>query len=454
MKFYKVSFQYLETVFCSNIAEATNAADVEKHYSKYTWVNIEEATSSEVEAAKRKGMPIIKVEHIEEDENTENTESTETEKKGVNTMKNVLVNEIIAATAPHVLKSINTETGINWQKDFSVEKLNGRFTIRKIENIAAAAGYDSRKDLVIILTKDTACKWRQEFRLVTLENGKFNIDHGRCGSGSIYTNSGEYKSSPYSSFYTKSDLEETRKKDSAETYIIMQKAENISIKGGKRRQGFNPDERYILLGTHNHGDGHGNTYIGSIDIRRTTDHGSRAKYEANPGRYLNYNTMWRPATTADIIDKSGYLLHERRKDLERRATRLRAEKAAKAYQATDDREKVEEIRGMIENMKLAIIEAFKTANTYETIGAVEKLIDDYKTGLKWIIYSFEQYEQRTANKSYTSISEAERVYTGLKTALAKWQPAGKLESINATMQAGFNKIAAAATTTTATTAEA
>lgn len=98
MKFYKVSFQYSETVFCSNIAEATNAADVEKHYSKYTWVNIEEATSSEVEAAKRKGMPIIKVEHIEEDENTETTESTETEKKGVNTMKKTyaeLINEAL-----------------------------------------------------------------------------------------------------------------------------------------------------------------------------------------------------------------------------------------------------------------------------------------------------------------------------------------------------------------------
>jgi len=98
MKFYKVSFQYSETVFCSNIAEAANAADVEKHYSKYTWVNIEEATNSEVEAAKRKGMPIVKVEHIEEDENTE------TEKKGEKNMKYNNIAIQIKAEAANSLK--------------------------------------------------------------------------------------------------------------------------------------------------------------------------------------------------------------------------------------------------------------------------------------------------------------------------------------------------------------
>ena len=72
-KFYKVSFQYSENVYCSNIAEAETAADVEKHYSNYSWCSVTEANENEVEAAKRKGMPIIKVEHIEEEPETEET---------------------------------------------------------------------------------------------------------------------------------------------------------------------------------------------------------------------------------------------------------------------------------------------------------------------------------------------------------------------------------------------
>ena len=34
-KYYKVSFQYSESVYCANIAHAETAADVEAYYSKY-----------------------------------------------------------------------------------------------------------------------------------------------------------------------------------------------------------------------------------------------------------------------------------------------------------------------------------------------------------------------------------------------------------------------------------
>lgn len=368
-------------------------------------------------------------------------------------MKNMLVNEIITATAPHVLRSINAETGINWMKPFTIEKLTGNYTTRKIENMAAAAGYNNNDDLIILLTRDTANKWRTELNIVTIEAGKVNIDHDHCGSGSIYTNAGIYKSSPYSAFYRKADFEETRKKTTAETYIIMQKAADTSIKGGKHRDIIAANGRYKLIEEKKHGDGHGNTYTGAITLQRTYDHGSRIEYKANPGRYINVSTMWKPASAAEMIDKSGYLLRARREDLKRRAAKLKAEKAAKAYRATDDREKVEEIRGMIANMKKAIIKKLEAANSYDEVSAVHTMIDRYPDGLKWIVNSFETYEEKTTNKAYTSIEAANATYTKLKAALEQWQPA-QLDSIGENMKAGFNRIAAAVTTTTATPAEA
>lgn len=55
---YIVSFQYSENVYCTNLAIGTYEA-VEKEYSKYPWYLIKEATTVQVEEAKRKGMPII-----------------------------------------------------------------------------------------------------------------------------------------------------------------------------------------------------------------------------------------------------------------------------------------------------------------------------------------------------------------------------------------------------------
>lgn len=72
MAYFKVSFQYSENTYCANIAQAETIEDVQRHYnSKYAWTAIDEATPAEVEVAKRKGMPIITVEHIEEEEEEE-----------------------------------------------------------------------------------------------------------------------------------------------------------------------------------------------------------------------------------------------------------------------------------------------------------------------------------------------------------------------------------------------
>lgn len=63
---YKVTFKYSESVYCSNIARAENENDVRARYSKkYEWVDIQPGTDSDLQAAERKGMPIVDCEHIE-----------------------------------------------------------------------------------------------------------------------------------------------------------------------------------------------------------------------------------------------------------------------------------------------------------------------------------------------------------------------------------------------------
>ncbi len=65
MKYFYVSFQYSEATYCANIAQAPSLEAVNKHYdAKYAWHEVREAKTHEIEAARRKGMPIITIEEV------------------------------------------------------------------------------------------------------------------------------------------------------------------------------------------------------------------------------------------------------------------------------------------------------------------------------------------------------------------------------------------------------
>lgn len=73
--YYNVSFEYSESIYCSNIAHAETAEDVERYYSeKYNWVKVTEASEHDVKNALERGKPVIEVEHIETAEETETAE--------------------------------------------------------------------------------------------------------------------------------------------------------------------------------------------------------------------------------------------------------------------------------------------------------------------------------------------------------------------------------------------
>lgn len=72
--YYNVSFKYSESVYCSNIAHAESVEDVERHYNRYPWVKVTEASEHDVKNALERGEPVIEVEHIETAEETEPTE--------------------------------------------------------------------------------------------------------------------------------------------------------------------------------------------------------------------------------------------------------------------------------------------------------------------------------------------------------------------------------------------
>ncbi len=81
-KYYKVSYQHSESVYCSNIAHAESVEAVEAHYSKYNWCSVSECEEWELESAQRRGMPIIEIDTIQPEETAqEATEADQTAEK-------------------------------------------------------------------------------------------------------------------------------------------------------------------------------------------------------------------------------------------------------------------------------------------------------------------------------------------------------------------------------------
>jgi hypothetical protein len=76
-KYFKVSFEYCEGVYCSNIAYAEKKEDVEAYYNKYAWRSVSDCAEWELNEAKAKGMPIITIDHIAEETITNTTEEKE-----------------------------------------------------------------------------------------------------------------------------------------------------------------------------------------------------------------------------------------------------------------------------------------------------------------------------------------------------------------------------------------
>ena len=60
-KYFKVSFEHGEGIFCTNIAIAESVEAVEAHYSEYAWVSVKEAREWEVENYRLKGCPFVTI---------------------------------------------------------------------------------------------------------------------------------------------------------------------------------------------------------------------------------------------------------------------------------------------------------------------------------------------------------------------------------------------------------
>lgn len=266
-------------------------------------------------------------------------------------MKNNDIKRLLTIN-PKALKGLHNVLGFDFEKPFACIALVGNFTINKVYKIVEAAGYDAHCRIALLM-RIPKSNWYNRFHIVTVEyGGRVDIDHEKTGYNLDY-------------FYRKADFENVRKNQRAETFIIVQKKDDIRIPTSK-----------------------------PFDMA--------ARYESAPYYGQSYYKKY-------TLDKSGYIMDGRLENLKRRADQLRREREKNAYLQTDNTEKVERLRGLIEARKAEIVAELIAARTSEELSAVNKKLN-YWHGLEGIMSDFEHFEKYTNNRSYSTIAQSDRAY--------------------------------------------
>ena len=321
----------------------------------------------------------------------------------------------------HKIEAVNRYTpravhdcfGIDYNKPFFAASIRGPFTVSKAEKAITAGGIDPRNAENIILIRDPAHSYRNEWRVVTMDGrGGFDIEH----RDNYYRRECTRRRAGFDNYYRKADFNEDRKSGTAEAVIISQHAEHLHKPAEKT---LDPAERYKVVNFNlcRYAD-RNETYISRITLQRTNDHGTRAEI-GNTSRVI-YRGYWEPATVEDAIDKSGYLVYDRRREWKRRARALRAERAKTAANAVDYSGQLAELDRLFTERKKAIAAALEAAETPNQIKKIHTMIDDYKTGLYWAAYDLEAFRDAAENKKFTSPEKARAAYESIR---AKMDPA-------------------------------
>ena len=228
------------------------------------------------------------------------------------------------------LQFLNHAKGFDFEKPYNIVRKVGRFTSRTV-----AACVPEGHAAVMLLKP-----------IKTYRRSWVSLYYVEIGAGGTFCplrkNGVKYYAYPGIDYmFSKGDFEDIRKNETDCIYIITQAPEHLRPRKETRLDLY---ARLNLSDVRKWGDGRGNSYIGSVYLK------SRDRNE----KPVEYKTDGKPATVADVIDKSGYMVSTRRADLKRRAYLLRADRARAAAAAADFTAEAAEIVREMENAKKAL----------------------------------------------------------------------------------------------------
>lgn len=300
------------------------------------------------------------------------------------------IKENLLSINNNAFRFLHDVEGFDFEKPYFIAEQPGKFTATTvIKAVQEAATPTQCKIVVFVVPAKTSHK--EGLFFAALEGGKF--DGTRRKGASYWDYKTKDRTGDIDCCWGVGDFEELRKHQTDKIFIIAQDKAHTAT-SAKKALDFSA--RYALVNSQKYGDGHGNTYIGELDIEATDGSGTRYKYKP-------YNTFYgykrKSADIADFIDKSGYLLRPRRLELLDRAVRLRKQRKQAEANNADFTKETEELQTLIDKSKAILSGSLATCIDSETAKNISNRVYDFSRALSY----FSSYMDKLESQRYASI---------------------------------------------------
>ena len=289
------------------------------------------------------------------------------------------------------LQFLHDFRGFDFCKPFGIVKTYGTFTVNSIKKAIGGSNFDGLNITILLKREDERTN---NLYIAYIEDGNRVRSYT---SGDLRNYNAYQRGIDYS--YRIGDFEEIRKKETEYIYIIYQSEE---YRMPSRPQPYevrkiDTERRYKFIDAgkvvYSYDTGARFTKIVNIKIKDTTTN-------ANPVCYaLTVSPKDAPETVGEVIDKSGYIIIDRRNELKQRAAARKAEREKAEYLRQDFTEENKRTREELTKTARKAGEMLSAATTESDFIRIKNCVEN----LRWAAYYLERHEEKTAKKEFASV---------------------------------------------------
>lgn len=309
-----------------------------------------------------------------------------------------------------ILKGLNLLFNYNYNKPYQIYKINSNFTFNQVKKEAEKDGYTTSNSLIITLlridnpyhTYTLNGKTYKQYKTVKVTTSGFDLvdKTWRANCRSIDND------------YSKSNIEEIRKNETCEGFVICQKLTDIN---DAKSNVIDFNTRYKLVRA-DYSYSKSNRYYHSLQLKDCNNKDIAYRFAFSyTAEYTDIN---------NIVDKSGFVIIGKKNTLKNNAKKIKAERQKNIYNKVDNKIKLADLKKQLDETKKYLCELLINTNNCEVMKEVSDKIGRYN-GIVSLYGDFARLQNNENAKKYNSVSDFENSYNYIK---------NKLETIKTDLQ--------------------
>ncbi len=296
--------------------------------------------------------------------------------------------------APMLMRALHNTFHYDFNQPYGFYHIDGRFTIKQLEPYVL----NNADTIILIRVKPNEHIydiWQSNclnvVRYNPHENGGYQI--GNCRAV------GAWGSDSFDYFIRKGDFDTMRKSDLTDAWLLTQERANMHYSRNCNNIKFDPTDRFKVTVPKSEGKLTQDTFVRYCSF---------IPYGYNGKSSDTYDFDYYDTTISEYIDKSGYIIRNKRAELMRKVRALKAQKAKEEYLKTDNSDKITTLERLIDRYKAKLSEQLLAIADYDECYDIEQQVG--WRGLRSVYEDFDEFKKNTEKKLFNSIAESDALY--------------------------------------------